>query len=85
MLLREILKCTPEDNPDRKLIPQIMDLITEFLVQVNTEAGSSENAFNLQQIEGRLSFKVSDDFVVISFFFNYILMYTGYSDKLMFL
>ncbi|KAG2227132.1 hypothetical protein INT45_003862 [Circinella minor] len=63
LLLREILKCTPEDNPDRKLIPQIMDLITEFLVQVNTEAGSSENAFNLQQIEGRLSFKVSDDFV----------------------
>ncbi|KAI9267941.1 hypothetical protein BDA99DRAFT_435610 [Phascolomyces articulosus] len=62
LLLREILKCTPEDNPDRKLIPQIMDLITEFLVQVNTEAGSSENAFNLQQIENRLTFKVSDDF-----------------------
>ncbi|KAI9491084.1 CNH domain-containing protein [Zychaea mexicana] len=63
LLLREILKCTPEENPDRKLIPQIMDLITEFLVQVNTEAGNSENAFNLQQIETRLSFKVSENFV----------------------
>ncbi|KAI8142477.1 CNH domain-containing protein [Fennellomyces sp. T-0311] len=62
LLLREILKRTPEDNPDRKLIPQIMELITEFLVQVNAEAGNSENLFNLQQIENRLSFKTSDEF-----------------------
>lgn len=41
-----------------------MELITEFLVQVNAEAGKCENTFSLQQIEERLSFKISSDYVV---------------------
>lgn len=66
LLLREILKRTPKENPDFELIPQIMELITEFLLQVNKETGISENMFNLQQIEERLSFKLASDFVVQS-------------------
>ncbi|KAI9323223.1 CNH domain-containing protein [Dichotomocladium elegans] len=63
LLLREILKHTPEDNPDYTTIPKIMDLITGLLTQVNAEAGKYENIFNLQQIEERLSFKTSGDYV----------------------
>lgn len=64
LLLREILKRTEPDNPDYELIPQIMEMISEYLIQVNTETGKCENIFNLQQIEERLSFKTHADYVV---------------------
>ncbi|KAG1460108.1 hypothetical protein G6F56_006023 [Rhizopus delemar] len=57
LLLREILKKTPDDNPDKELIPQVMENITNFLVQVNSDTGDTENKFNLEQIHARLSFK----------------------------
>ncbi|KAF7732803.1 RHO1 GDP-GTP exchange protein 2 [Apophysomyces ossiformis] len=63
LLLREILKRTAKDNPDREAIPQVMEIITRFLVQVNTEAGLHENTFNLQQIQERLAFKSTADHV----------------------
>ncbi|KAI7886615.1 hypothetical protein K492DRAFT_203143 [Lichtheimia hyalospora FSU 10163] len=63
LLLREILKRTEPDNPDYDLIPQIMEMISEYLIQVNTETGKCENIFNLQQIEERLSFKTHTDYV----------------------
>ncbi|CDH50305.1 rho guanyl nucleotide exchange factor [Lichtheimia corymbifera JMRC:FSU:9682] len=63
LLLREILKRTEPDNPDYELIPQIMEMISEYLIQVNTETGKCENIFNLQQIEERLSFKTHADYV----------------------
>ncbi|CAO3582374.1 unnamed protein product [Absidia cylindrospora] len=66
LLLREILRRTPKDNPDYDLLPKVMDSITTYLVQVNTEAGKCENIFNLQQIEERLSFKTSADHVDLS-------------------
>ncbi|CAO3632525.1 unnamed protein product [Cunninghamella blakesleeana] len=59
LLLREILKRTPEDNPDYLMIPKVMDIITSYLVQVNSETGKCENIFNLQQLEERMSFKTS--------------------------
>ncbi|KAI9303732.1 CNH domain-containing protein [Cunninghamella echinulata] len=59
LLLREILKRTPEDNPDYHTIPKVMDIITNYLVQVNSETGKCENIFNLQQLEERMSFKTS--------------------------
>ncbi|KAG0188848.1 RHO1 GDP-GTP exchange protein 2 [Apophysomyces sp. BC1034] len=63
LLLREILKRTPKDNPDHETIPQVMELITRFLTQVNAEAGIRENEFNIQQIQKRLSFKSTGDHV----------------------
>lgn len=67
LLLREILKRTPEDNPDRETIPQIMEIITRYLEQVNVEAGKCENLFNLQQIGERLEFGKPSDYVVSLF------------------
>lgn len=64
LLLREILKSTPDDNPDKETIPQIMAIITKYLTQVNIEAGKCENAFNLKQIGDRLEFKTPSDYVV---------------------
>ncbi|KAI8338661.1 Dbl homology domain-containing protein [Chlamydoabsidia padenii] len=61
LLLREILRRTPSDNPDYHLIPKVMDSITNYMDQVNTETGKCENIFNLQQLEERLSFKSSAD------------------------
>ncbi|KAF1802846.1 hypothetical protein FB192DRAFT_1114470 [Mucor lusitanicus] len=63
LLLREILKRTPDDNPDKETIPQIMNIITTYLEQVNVEAGKCENFFNLQQIGERLEFKSPADYV----------------------
>ncbi|CEG73213.1 hypothetical protein RMATCC62417_08637 [Rhizopus microsporus] len=57
LLLREILKRTPDDHPDKEAIPQVMGIITQYLVQVNAETGRRENLFNLEQIQERLSFK----------------------------
>ncbi|KAI9247315.1 CNH domain-containing protein [Sporodiniella umbellata] len=57
LLLREILKKTPDGNPDKELIPQVMENITQYLTQVNSDTGKMENKFNLEQIQQRLSFK----------------------------
>lgn len=66
LLLREILKRTPDDNPDKETIPQIMEIITRYLTQVNIEAGKCENFFNLQQIGERLNFRSPADYIVSS-------------------
>lgn len=80
LLLREILKRTPDDNPDKEAIPQIMDIITTYLEQVNIEAGKCENFFNLQQIGERLEFKSPADYVVcvnVKIIFEQYLNYYG--------
>jgi hypothetical protein len=64
LLLREILRRTPPDNPDYELLPKVMESITNYMQQVNTETGKCENIFNLQQLEERLSFKSSAEHVV---------------------
>ncbi|KAI7891474.1 Dbl homology domain-containing protein [Mucor mucedo] len=61
LLLREILKRTPDDNPDKEIIPQIMEIITRYLTQVNIEAGKCENSFNLEEIRKRLHFRSPAD------------------------
>ncbi|KAI8147686.1 Dbl homology domain-containing protein [Fennellomyces sp. T-0311] len=63
LLLREILKRTPQGNPDREIIPQVMDAIAKLLERVNEETGRVERSFTLQQIEERLSFKSTSIFV----------------------
>ncbi|RCI05139.1 RHO1 GDP-GTP exchange protein 2 [Rhizopus stolonifer] len=63
LLLREILKKTPDDNPDKELIPKVMDIVAKHLERVNLETGKRENLFNLQQISERLEFKSPADYV----------------------
>ncbi|KAI8048776.1 CNH domain-containing protein [Gilbertella persicaria] len=54
LLLREILKHTPQDHPDQETIPRVMSIIAKFLQDVNRETGRTENAFNLQLLNERL-------------------------------
>ncbi|KAG2210516.1 hypothetical protein INT47_002458 [Mucor saturninus] len=57
LLLREILKHTPDDHPDCKTIPKVMHLINGFLERVNEKSGKTENAFSLKMLEEKLSWK----------------------------
>lgn len=54
LLLHAIHQVTPKDHQDYEDIPKVIDRITDFLVQLNIEAGHSDNAFHLQQISSRL-------------------------------
>lgn len=56
LLLREILKNTPENYPDRETIPKAMQLIQQFLQRVNEESGKTENKFGLEVLEKKLAF-----------------------------
>ncbi|KAF9413794.1 RHO1 GDP-GTP exchange protein 2, partial [Podila epigama] len=57
LLLEAVLKYTPEDNPDKKTLPKVIEIIKDFLQKVNLESGKCENAFNLRQINKNLIWK----------------------------
>jgi hypothetical protein len=57
LLLREILKHTPENHSDCENIPKAMQLISHFLQRVNDESGKTENRFGLEILEKKLSYK----------------------------
>ncbi|KAF9104702.1 RHO1 GDP-GTP exchange protein 2 [Mortierella sp. AM989] len=57
LLLEAVLKYTPDDNPDKKALPQVITIIKDFLQKVNLESGKCENTFNLQQIDKGLQWK----------------------------
>ncbi|KAJ9107545.1 hypothetical protein QFC21_001003 [Naganishia friedmannii] len=62
LLLKEILKHTPDDNPDKTEIPKVTELIKDFLTRVNEESGKSENMFNLAQLDQQLVFRQGENF-----------------------
>ncbi|ORY80260.1 CNH-domain-containing protein [Leucosporidium creatinivorum] len=57
LLLEACLKNTPDDNPDKIILPKVVKLVREFLAKVNVESGKSENRFNLAQLDQQLVFK----------------------------
>jgi len=57
LLLEAVLKATADDNPDKKDIPQAVELVRKFLTEVNIESGKSENHFNLMQLNQQLIFR----------------------------
>ncbi|WWC71864.1 uncharacterized protein I206_105823 [Kwoniella pini CBS 10737] len=57
LLLEAVLKYTPEDHPDKKILPEVIKLVRGFLTKVNIESGKSENIFELAQIEQSLVFR----------------------------
>ncbi len=63
LLLEAVLKHTPEDNPDKTLLPEAISLVREFLGRVNTESGKTENRFNLIQLDQALVFKPGEEVV----------------------
>lgn len=88
LLLREILKRTPDDHPDKEAIPQVMGIITQYLVQVNAETGRRENLFNLEQIQERLSFKSPAEYAVSCYnltmtVYSYASIYRIYNYKIL--
>ncbi|CAG8475293.1 16501_t:CDS:10, partial [Racocetra persica] len=54
LLLEAVLKNTPCDHPDKVNIPKVINIIKEYLTNVNIESGKSENRFNLQQLNDQL-------------------------------
>jgi hypothetical protein len=66
LLLAAALKNTPEDNPDKKMLPKVIKLVKEFLDKVNYETGRSENRFNLAQLDQQLVFRNGE--AVVCFF-----------------
>ncbi|KAG1216546.1 hypothetical protein G6F35_009998 [Rhizopus arrhizus] len=54
LLLNSIHQVTPKDHKDYKDIPIAMDLITQFLIQLNHQVGLSDNTFHLQQLSNRI-------------------------------
>ncbi|CAI2166629.1 18259_t:CDS:10 [Funneliformis geosporum] len=54
LLLDAVLKQTPKDHPDRINLPKVINIIKEFLTNVNVESGKSENRFHLQQLNDQL-------------------------------
>lgn len=69
LLLREILKHTPNDHPDQKDIPEAMAKIAKFLSDVNRETGITENRFELERLDERLVNKHISN--LVSNFFNF--------------
>jgi hypothetical protein len=63
LLLREILKNTPEGHPDSTAIPKAIAIIKTYLSKVNAETGKAENRFNLMLLKERLVSKDAAQFV----------------------
>lgn len=63
LLLEAVLKHTPEDSPDKIVLPQVIVLVREFLGKVNTESGRTENRFNLLQLDQQLVFRQGEQVV----------------------
>ncbi|KAL0569562.1 RHO1 GDP-GTP exchange protein 2 [Marasmius crinis-equi] len=61
LLLEAVIKHTPDDNPDKTVLPQVVTMIREFLARVNTESGRTENRFNLIQLDQQLMFKQGEE------------------------
>ncbi|KAJ7210545.1 CNH-domain-containing protein [Mycena pura] len=57
LLLEAVLKHTPDDSPDKHVIPQVVAQIRALLSRVNEESGRAENRFNLAQLDSQLVFK----------------------------
>lgn len=63
LLLEAVLKHTPDDNPDKQTLPQVIRLVREFLAKVNVETGRTENRFNLLQLDQQLVFRPGEQVV----------------------
>lgn len=83
LLLNAVLKHTPDDSPDKILLPQVVTLVKEFLAKVNTESGKTENRFNLIQLDQQLLFKPGEEVVChFASFIPFIVLIEGQNLRL---
>jgi len=68
LLLEAVLKHTPDDSPDKTMLPQVVTLVREFLERVNEETGKTENRFNLLELDQQLFFKQGEKVVGVFLF-----------------
>ncbi|PFH51852.1 hypothetical protein AMATHDRAFT_141795 [Amanita thiersii Skay4041] len=61
LLLEAVLKHTPKDSPDKSMLPQVITIVKDFLMKVNTESGKSENRFHLCQLNEQLYYKTGEE------------------------
>ena len=66
LLLDVVAKYTPEDNPDKKLLPEVVAEIRKFLARVNEESGKTENRFNLMKLEQQLVWRGNERVVCLT-------------------
>jgi hypothetical protein len=57
------LKHTPDDNPDKQTLAQVVIMVREFLGKVNVETGRTENRFNLLQLDQQLVYRPGEHVV----------------------
>ena len=57
LLLEAVLKHTPDDSPDKVVLPKAVTMVREFLKAVNSESRKAENRFNLLQLDHALVFR----------------------------
>lgn len=65
LLLGVVLKYTPDDSPDKKELPHVIELVKGFLEKVNIESGKTENRFSLLQLDQQLVFRPGEEVVSI--------------------
>jgi RHO1 GDP-GTP exchange protein 1/2 len=63
LLLEAVLRHTPDDNPDKTTLPQVITMVREFLEKVNVETGKTENRFNLLELDQQIAFKPGEHVV----------------------
>ncbi|CCA74927.1 probable to GDP/GTP exchange factor Rom2p, partial [Serendipita indica DSM 11827] len=57
LLLDAVLKHTPDNSPDKINIPEVIQMVRNFLTRVNQKTGEAENRFHLHQLQRQLSFR----------------------------
>lgn len=67
LLLEAVLKHTPDDNPDKQTLAQVVIMVREFLGKVNVETGRTENRFNLLQLDQQLVYRPGEQVVCVHF------------------
>ncbi|KAI0339671.1 CNH-domain-containing protein [Trametopsis cervina] len=60
LLLEAVLKHTPDSNPDKTVLPKVVEIVRGFLRAVNAETGKAENRFNLLQLDQQLVFRAGE-------------------------
>lgn len=70
LLLEVVLKYTPDESPDKKDLPKVIQLVKEFLTKVNIESGRTENRFHLLQLDQQLVFRAGEEVVRKGLFFG---------------
>ncbi|KAJ2158129.1 RHO1 GDP-GTP exchange protein 2 [Coemansia sp. RSA 552] len=60
LMLKAVLKKTPEGHPDRETIPYVIERIEAMLERINVETGKAQNRLRLFRVDEKLMCSVAD-------------------------